>query len=54
MPRYEFMCERWRKGFEVTLNFGERVTAKVKCLKCGSRKVTPQITVFTAKTSWKS
>ena len=54
MPRYEFMCEICKKGFEVTLTFGERATANVKCPKCGRRKVTPQLTVFTAKTSRKS
>ena len=54
MPRYEFMCERCKKAFEVTLTFSERATVKVKCPKCGNRKVTPQLTGFTAKTSRKS
>ena len=54
MPRYEFMCEPCKKSFEVTLTFSERATAKVKCPKCDSRKVTPQMTAFTAKTSRKS
>ena len=39
---------------EVTLSFSERATVKVKCPKCGNRKVTPQLTGFTAKTSRKS
>ncbi len=54
MPRYEFMCGSCEKGFEVTLTLGERTNAKVKCPSCGSEKVTPQLTVFTAKTSRKS
>ncbi len=54
MPRYEFMCESCEKGFEVTLTFSERANAKVKCPSCRSEKVTPQLTVFTPKTSWKS
>ena len=54
MPRYEFMCESCKKGFEVTLTFSERATAKVKCPQCGNRNVTPQLTSFTAKTSRKS
>ena len=54
MPRYEFRCEGCKKGFEVTLTFAARAAGKVKCPKCGSGKVTPQFTVFTAKTSRKS
>ena len=54
MPRYEFVCKSCGKGFEVTLTFAERAKAKSKCPGCGSKKVTPQLTVFTAKTSRKS
>ncbi|MGH7323577.1 MAG: FmdB family zinc ribbon protein [Candidatus Rokuibacteriota bacterium] len=54
MPRYEFICERCEKGFEVTLTLTERAKANVKCPSCGSEKVTPQLTVFTPKTSRKS
>ncbi len=44
MPRYEFVCKSCEKGFEVMS----------KCPSCGSEKVTPQLTVFTAKTLRKS
>jgi putative FmdB family regulatory protein len=54
MPRYEFTCESCRKDFELTLTFAERSEAKVKCPSCGSDKVNPRLTVFTAKTSRKS
>lgn len=54
MPRYEFICESCEKGFEVTLTLPERAKANVKCPSCGSEKVTPQLTVFTPKTSRKS
>ena len=54
MPRYEFTCESCKKSFEVTLTLAERTNAKVQCPSCGSEKVTPQLTVFTAKTSRKS
>lgn len=54
MPRYEFRCESCEKGFEVTLTLTERANAEVKCPDCGNEKVTPQLTVFTAKTSRKS
>jgi putative FmdB family regulatory protein len=53
MPKYEFRCESCKKNFEVVLTFAERATAKVACPACGS-KVTPQMVMFTAKTSRKS
>ena len=54
MPRYEFTCESYKKSFEVTLTLAKRANAKVRCPSCGSEKVTPRLTVFTAKTSRKS
>lgn len=54
MPRYEFVCESCGKSFELTLTLAERADAKIRCPACGSVKVTPQLAVFTAKTSRKS
>ncbi len=54
MPNYEFRGESCKKNFEVVLTFAERATAKVACPTCGSREVTPQMVMFTAKTSRKS
>ncbi len=54
MPRYEFVRESCEKGFEVALTLTERAKADVKCPSCGSGKVIPQLTAFTAKTSRKS
>ena len=54
MPRYEFKCESCERSFEATLSLTERANAEIKCPNCGSEKVTPQLTVFTAKTSRKS
>lgn len=54
MPRYGFMCESCEKGFEATLTLAERANVNVKCPSCGSERVTPQLTVFTPKTSRKS
>lgn len=54
MPTYEFMCESCEKGFTVTLTISERANAKARCPSCGSEKVTPQMSVFTPKTSRKS
>ena len=54
MPTYEFLCESCAKNFTVTLTIAERADAKVRCRSCGSEKVTPRLTAFTAKTSRKS
>jgi putative FmdB family regulatory protein len=54
MPKYEFMCESCKKSFEVVLTAAERAAANVRCPTCGSREVTPQMAIFTAKTSRKS
>ncbi len=54
MPTYEFLCESCGKEFEVTLSLSERAQAKIKCPGCESERVTPQMAVFTAKTSRKS
>ncbi len=54
MPRYEFLCNKCKKSFEVTLTLAERASAQIRCPSCGSDKVTPQMSVFTAKTSRKA
>ena len=54
MPTYEFLCRSCEKEFVVTLTLAERAGAKVQCPQCGGKKVTPQLAVFTAKTSRKS
>lgn len=54
MPTYEFRCESCEKSFEVTVTMAERADAKVRCPSCGSANLTPQMTIFTAKTSRKS
>ena len=54
MPTYTFMCERCKKSFEVVLTVAERAAAKAACPTCGGGQVTPQMAIFTAKTSRKS
>ena len=54
MPTYMFKCERCTKSFEVVLTVAERAAAKVACPTCRRGKVTPQMAIFTAKTSRKS
>jgi putative FmdB family regulatory protein len=54
MPRYEFMCEKCQRPFELTITIGERQKATVKCPKCRGTKVVPQLASFMTQTSKKS
>ena len=54
MPRYEFMCDKCTKPFELTMSISEREKAMVRCPTCKSTKVTPQLGTFMTQTSKKS
>lgn len=54
MPTYDFRCEACKKRFSLTLSFAEYDGKKVRCVKCGSRRVKRQIGRVFAKTSKKS
>ncbi|MBW1689888.1 MAG: zinc ribbon domain-containing protein [Deltaproteobacteria bacterium] len=54
MPVYEFICEKCKKPFTLTLKFSEYEKKKFKCPKCKSTKVRQQVTSFQAITSKKS
>ncbi len=54
MPRYEFLCEKCKKPFELTMTISEREKTKVKCPKCKGTKVVPQLGGFMAQTPKKS
>jgi putative FmdB family regulatory protein len=54
MPRYEFLCEKCKKPFELTMTISERDKAKPTCPKCKGTKVTSQLGGFMAQTSKKS
>ena len=54
MPRYEFMCEKCKKPFELTMTIRDREKAKVRCPTCKGTKVAPQLGSFSAQTSRKS
>jgi putative FmdB family regulatory protein len=54
MPRYEFLCEKCQKPFELTMTIAEREKTKPKCPACKGTKVTPQFTGFVAQTRKKS
>ena len=54
MPRYEYLCDKCQKAFEVTLTISEREKAKPACPSCKGTKVTPQLGVFVTQTTKKS
>ena len=54
MPRYEFLCEKCKKPFEVTMTISEREKTKPQCPTCKGTNVTPQLAGFTAQTRKKS
>ena len=54
MPRYEFMCEKCNKPFELIMTISEREKAAVKCPECQGTKVRPQLSGFVAQTAKKS
>jgi putative FmdB family regulatory protein len=54
MPRYEFLGEKCKKPFEVSMTIFEREKAQPKCPSCKGTKVVPQFGGFMAQTSKKS
>jgi putative FmdB family regulatory protein len=54
MPTYEYRCEDCKETFERVETMAEHETAKPKCPKCGTDKVTRVPSRFMAKTSRKS
>jgi putative FmdB family regulatory protein len=54
MPRYEFLCEKCQKPFELIMTISERETAKQTCPTCKGTNVTPQFSGFMAQTGKKS
>ena len=54
MPTYEYLCRKCTKRFAVVMMLSERDTKRVRCPKCSSLRVVPQISTFHAKTSKKS
>ena len=54
MPRYEFVCEKCKKPFELIMTISEREKGEVKCPKCKGSEVVPQLGTFMTQTSKKS
>jgi putative FmdB family regulatory protein len=54
MPQYEFLCSACKKEFSMVLTVSEFEKGKVKCPKCGGKKVEQRLAAFYAITSKKS
>jgi putative FmdB family regulatory protein len=54
MPRYEFLCQKCKKAFELIMTISEREKAKPRCPKCRGTDVVAQLAGFMAQTSKKS
>ncbi len=54
MPQYEFLCRECNKKFSIVLTLSEFDKGKIKCPKCGGKKVEQQWAPFFAVTSKKS
>ena len=49
--RYQFMCEKCNKSFELNITLADYEAKKYKCPKCNSKKVKQQLTTFAPSTS---
>ena len=54
MPVYDYICKDCNQSFELVLTLTEHDKKKVKCPKCGSKKVEQESAAFYAVTSKKS
>ena len=54
MPTYEFVCEKCNKTFTLTVAISDYEKKKMKCPKCGGKKVKQLISSFQTVTSKKS
>ncbi len=54
MPTYEYLCEKCQKPFEITMTLSKREKAKIRCPKCKSTNITPQLSGIRVQTSKKS
>jgi putative FmdB family regulatory protein len=54
MPRYEFLCEKCQKPFELAMTISEHEKGKVRCPTCKSTRVVAQLGGFMAQTKKKT
>jgi putative FmdB family regulatory protein len=54
MPTYDYLCLSCGKKFSAHMTIGNHDKHKVKCPKCGSRKLQQRVEQFVAITAKKS
>jgi len=54
MSQYVFQCRDCKKEFTKVLHISDRDRSKIKCPKCGGKRVEQLLTAFSAVTSKKS
>jgi putative FmdB family regulatory protein len=54
MPTYDYVCNKCKKKFSLTLSISEYEKTKTRCPKCKSTDVRQQISSFQTITSKKS
>jgi putative FmdB family regulatory protein len=54
MSQYVFLCQDCNKEFTLILHVSEVAKASVVCPHCGGKRVTQEITAFSAITAKKS
>lgn len=54
MSNYVFLCQDCKKEFTQTLHIAELEKGGVTCPHCGSKRVTQEVSAFSAVTSKKS
>jgi putative FmdB family regulatory protein len=54
MPRYEFLCQKCKKSFELTMAIAERGKAKLTCPTCKGTRIVAQLGGFMGQTKKKS
>jgi putative FmdB family regulatory protein len=54
MPTYEFLCDKCKKTFTLSMSIPDYEKKKYSCPKCKSKKLKQQISAFQTVTSKKS
>ena len=54
MPTYEYRCQKCGREFSVMMSMSRHEHEEVVCPDCRAKEVSPQISLFSAKTSKKS
>jgi len=54
MPTYEYRCLSCKRKFTIVVSIREHDSKRVKCPKCGSRRISQLISAFYTQTSSKS